>query len=49
MDALAERGADLDLQEGSGYTALMLVMLGSKKPVIPTYPSDHPLAQLKRK
>ncbi|NKB21419.1 MAG: cupin domain-containing protein [Alphaproteobacteria bacterium] len=29
--------------------ALMLVMLGSKKPVIPTYPPDHPLAQLKRK
>lgn len=28
--------------------ALMLVMLGNKKPIIPTYPPDHPLASLKR-
>lgn len=28
---------------------LMCVMLGSKKPEIPTYPPDHPLAKLKRK
>ena len=28
--------------------ALMLVMLGNKKPVIPHYPPDHPLAKIKR-
>lgn len=28
--------------------ALMCVMLGSPKPVTPTYPADHPLAKLKR-
>jgi quercetin dioxygenase-like cupin family protein len=28
--------------------ALMCVMLGSSKPVTPTYPSDHPLAKVKR-
>ena len=28
--------------------ALMCVMLGASKPQIPTYPSDHPLAKIKR-
>ncbi len=28
--------------------ALMLVMLGNKKPVTPTYPPDHPLAKITR-
>jgi len=28
--------------------ALMLVMLGSKKPVTPSYPPDHPLTKIKR-
>jgi quercetin dioxygenase-like cupin family protein len=28
--------------------ALMCVMLGSAKPVTPTYPADHPLAKVKR-
>jgi mannose-6-phosphate isomerase-like protein (cupin superfamily) len=28
--------------------ALMCVMLGAAKPVTPTYPPDHPLAQIKR-
>jgi len=28
--------------------ALMCVMLGSKKPITPTYPPDHPLAKIKR-
>jgi mannose-6-phosphate isomerase-like protein (cupin superfamily) len=28
--------------------ALMCVMLGSKKPITPTYPPEHPLAQIKR-
>jgi|TARA_R110001583_G_scaffold135239_1_gene286991 mannose-6-phosphate isomerase-like protein (cupin superfamily) len=28
--------------------ALMCVMLGTPKPVIPTYPADHPLSQIKR-
>src|SRR5438105_6695143 len=28
--------------------ALMCVMLGSNKPVTPTYPADHPLAKIKR-
>jgi quercetin dioxygenase-like cupin family protein len=28
--------------------ALMCVMLGSKTPITPTYPADHPLAKIKR-
>ena len=28
--------------------ALMCVMLGATKPVVPTYPEDHPLAKIKR-
>ena len=28
--------------------ALMCVMLGTAKPVTPTYPADHPLAKIKR-
>ncbi len=28
--------------------ALMLVLLGTPRPVLPTYPPDHPLAKLKR-
>jgi quercetin dioxygenase-like cupin family protein len=28
--------------------ALMCVMLGSNKPLTPTYPADHPLAKIKR-
>ena len=28
--------------------ALMLVMLGNKKPVTPNYPPDHPLSKIKR-
>ena len=28
--------------------ALMCVMLGAQKPVTPTYPPEHPLAQIKR-
>jgi hypothetical protein len=28
--------------------ALMCVMLGSAKPVTPTYPPDHPLAKIRR-
>jgi mannose-6-phosphate isomerase-like protein (cupin superfamily) len=28
--------------------ALMCVMIGNPKPVTPTYPSDHPLAKIKR-
>jgi quercetin dioxygenase-like cupin family protein len=28
--------------------ALMCVMLGAQKPITPTYPADHPLAQIKR-
>jgi hypothetical protein len=27
---------------------LMCVMLGSNKPVTPTYPPEHPLAKIKR-
>ena len=27
---------------------LMCVMLGASKPVMPTYPPDHPLAKVKR-
>lgn len=29
--------------------ALMCVLLGASKPVTPSYPPDHPLAQIKRK
>lgn len=28
--------------------AIIMVMIGSPKPVTPTYPADHPLAQIKR-
>ena len=28
--------------------ALMLVLLGTPRPVLPTYPPDHPLSKLKR-
>jgi mannose-6-phosphate isomerase-like protein (cupin superfamily) len=28
--------------------ALMIVMIGNPKPVTPTYPPDHPVAQIKR-
>lgn len=28
--------------------ALMCVMIGNPKPVIPTYPDDHPLSKIKR-
>ncbi|MBC7203744.1 MAG: cupin domain-containing protein, partial [Pusillimonas sp.] len=28
--------------------ALMCVMLGAKKPIIPTYPPEHPLSKIKR-
>ncbi len=28
--------------------AIMMVMIGSPKPVTPTYPADHPLAKVKR-
>lgn len=28
--------------------ALMCVMLGARKPITPTYPPEHPLAQIKR-
>jgi mannose-6-phosphate isomerase-like protein (cupin superfamily) len=28
--------------------ALMCVMLGASRPITPTYPPDHPLAQIKR-
>ena len=28
--------------------AVMMVMIGAPKPVTPTYPSDHPLAKVKR-
>ena len=28
--------------------AMMCVMLGTNKPEIPTYPSDHPLSKVKR-
>lgn len=32
----------------SDEDTLMCVMLGAKKPLIPTYPEDHPLAHIKR-
>jgi quercetin dioxygenase-like cupin family protein len=38
------RGVYNDTQE----EALMCVMLGSPKPMLPTYPPDHPLASIKR-
>ena len=28
--------------------ALMLVMLGNRKPVTPSYPPDHPLSKIKK-
>jgi hypothetical protein len=28
--------------------AIIMVMIGSPKPVTPTYPADHPLANVKR-
>ena len=28
--------------------AIMMVMIGSPKPITPTYPPDHPLAKVKR-
>jgi mannose-6-phosphate isomerase-like protein (cupin superfamily) len=28
--------------------AIMMVMIGSPKPITPTYPADHPLAKVKR-
>jgi len=28
--------------------AIIMVMIGSPKPVTPTYPADHPLAKVKR-
>jgi quercetin dioxygenase-like cupin family protein len=37
------------LRNDSDEDALMCVMLGTVKPVTPTYPPDHPLAKIKRK
>jgi quercetin dioxygenase-like cupin family protein len=37
------------LRNDSDEDALMCVMLGAVKPVVPTYPPDHPLSQVKRK
>lgn len=37
------------LRNDSDEDALMCVMIGAAKPVTPTYPSDHPVAKLKRK
>ena len=37
------------LRNDSDEDALMCVMLGTAKPVTPTYPADHPLAKVKRK
>ena len=36
------------LKNTSQEEALLLVMLGSSKPVIPTYPDYHPLSKIKR-
>ena len=36
------------LRNDSDEDALMCVMLGSNKPLTPTYPADHPLAKIKR-
>ena len=36
------------LRNDSDEDALMCVMLGTAKPVTPTYPPDHPLAKIKR-
>jgi quercetin dioxygenase-like cupin family protein len=36
------------LRNDGDEDALMCVMLGAAKPVTPTYPPDHPLAQIKR-
>jgi quercetin dioxygenase-like cupin family protein len=37
------------LRNDSDEDALMCVMLGTAKPVTPTYPPDHPIAKIKRK
>jgi quercetin dioxygenase-like cupin family protein len=37
------------LKNDSDEDALMCVMIGTAKPVTPTYPPDHPVAKLKRK
>ena len=37
------------LKNATDEDALMCVMLGTAKPVTPTYPPDHPVAKLKRK
>jgi quercetin dioxygenase-like cupin family protein len=37
------------LRNDSDEDALMCVMLGTDRPVTPTYPPDHPLAKIKRK
>ena len=37
------------LRNDSDEDSLMCVMLGTAKPVTPTYPPDHPLAKIKRK
>jgi quercetin dioxygenase-like cupin family protein len=36
------------LRNDTDEDALMCVMLGTAKPVTPTYPADHPLAKVKR-
>jgi mannose-6-phosphate isomerase-like protein (cupin superfamily) len=36
------------LRNDGDEDALMCVMLGTAKPVTPTYPADHPLAKVKR-
>ena len=36
------------LRNDTDEDALMCVMLGTAKPVTPTYPPDHPLAKIKR-
>ena len=36
------------LRNESQEEGLMLVLLGSSKPQLPTYPDDHPLAKIKR-
>ncbi len=43
--ARASTAGELNIGEED---ALMCVMLGSAKPVTPTYPPDHPLAKIKR-
>jgi hypothetical protein len=36
------------LRNDTDEDALMCVMLGTAKPVTPSYPADHPLAKIKR-